>query len=412
MLVFLYNKYKLGSLTESERKTFMSLVRQPEMEETLKKLIDSEFQSIEAQNMPAELIQSEEKALKILTQILAKKEVPAKHSIRKIIGHHWLKYAAVILLAIPISISFWQKKNKKNEMDVLVTSQKGPSTNEVKSGGKRVTLKLADGSIINLDSATNGFLSQEGNASVIKQKDGELVYRLNNNNRIATVYNTLSTPNGMVFRLTLPDGTKVWLNAASSIRYPTVFSLNERKVEVSGEAYFEVVHNPSKPFRVTINNRAEVEVLGTHFNVNSYDEEKEMKVTLLEGKVRLSPIGSGEVVSAKSKILLPGQQGKLSNSLKHELFTIDDNVDIDEVMAWTKGEFRFNNMPVDYLLRQAARWYDVEFEYQLDPSNINLSGLITRKDNISNFLEVITATRKVQFVLKGRKIIVEPYKEK
>lgn len=428
----LFKKYTQGDITASEQEILMGLINQPAMQDMLKELIDNEMEAIYSNELPPELIQTDEKAAVILNRILSdnKKGInlapvadtdithqEANVKIKKSVSYSWIKYAAVILLLVTISVSFFAEKNKQKGPALASTPQKDILLNDIKAGGTKATLKLADGTIIILDTAMNGFISQEGNASVLKQKDGELIYNASNKVEGPTVYNTLTTPSGGIFQLRLPDGTKVWLNAASSIKYPTAFAGNERRVEVSGEAYFEVSHNPEKPFSVNISNRAIVEVLGTHFNVNSYDEEKEMKVTLLEGKIGFSPAGSAEFVNAQRKILKTGQQGRLLNSLLgrangNELINVSNNIDLEEVMAWTKGEFRFKNMPIDYLLRQAARWYDVKIEYRIDPSDITLTGVITRKDNIDKFLEVITATRKVQFVAEGRKIIVEKYREK
>jgi ferric-dicitrate binding protein FerR (iron transport regulator) len=199
----------------------------------------------------------------------------------------------------------------------------------------------------------------------------------------------------------LADGTKVWLNAASSVRFPVAFTGKERKVEITGEAYFEVAKDKTKPFRVKANS-SEIEVLGTHFNVNAYDDEASIKTTLLEGKVKISVPVSGRKSSYKS--LFPGEQAEISKDGK---IKVKGHADTEEAVAWMNGHFQFKSADIKTVLRQIARWYDVEIEYR---GNIDLhfTGQLTRNENVSKVLNELMLTGEVHFKIDGRKIIVSP----
>jgi len=211
----------------------------------------------------------------------------------------------------------------------------------------------------------------------------------------------------------LPDGTRVWLNAASSIRYPTVFVKNERKVEVSGEVYFEVVRNTKMPFRVNVNNRTELEVLGTDFNVNAYDNEANMATTLLEGSLRVSQVQEGQqpiqtAPANQSVILQPGQQAQISfgQPTQQKIKVITD-ADVNKVMAWKNGLFNFEDATLEEVLRQLERWYDIEVVYESKVPDVALTGKITRGVSLNGLL---TALKKMgmHYRMEGRKLIVQP----
>jgi ferric-dicitrate binding protein FerR (iron transport regulator) len=217
----------------------------------------------------------------------------------------------------------------------------------------------------------------------------------------AAFYNTITTPRGGQYQVTLSDGTKVWLNAASSIRFPVLFTGNERKVEITGEAYFEVAKNVSKPFKVkTIS--SEVEVLGTHFNVNAYDDEAVAKTTLLEGLVKVSVPQTGGKLAAR--FLQPGQQSGIT---KDGRISVLNNADTEEAVAWKNGRFQFRSADLKSILRQISRWYDVDVVYK---GNVDLhfTGQLTRDDYVSKVFDKLALTGEVHFKIEGKKIIVSP----
>ena len=252
-----------------------------------------------------------------------------------------------------------------------------------------------------LDSAADGSLAQQGGVKVIKL-GGQLAYQ-QADNTTEILWNTITTPKGGQYQLVLADGSKVWLNAASSLRFPTVFQGNERKVELTGEGYFEISSQvmagvqKKLPFIVAVGDMS-VEVTGTHFNINSYGDEPSVKTTLLEGKVS---VRKGENMMP----LNPGQQAIISQGRDNIQVTKD--VDMEEVMAWKNGRFMFNNADVETIMRQAARWYDVDVVFKGNISE-TFSGNPPRSEYISKLLNVMEATGKVDFEINGRQIIVKP----
>jgi ferric-dicitrate binding protein FerR (iron transport regulator) len=308
--------------------------------------------------------------------------------------------ASVILILVSIASYYYIYTGK---LQGAPLAQKGPSPAEtgIVPGGNRALLTLADGSTIALDSASNGMLSRQGNVKVLKLDNGLLSYsgqgmKKSGNNE--TVFNTISTPRGGQYQVTLSDGTKVWLNAASSISFPVAFAAAERSVSVTGEAYFEVAHDRRRPFKVQINN-SEIEVLGTHFNVNAYEDETTVKTTLLEGKIKQTTKDG-----AFQKTLLPGQQ---SDIYKNGEMSVSTNVDTGEAVAWMQGNFQFKSADLHAVLRQVSRWYDVDIEYK---GNVDLhfTGQLPRSENASTLFENLALTGEVHFRIEGRKIIVSP----
>ncbi|HJS55549.1 MAG TPA: FecR family protein [Chitinophagaceae bacterium] len=266
---------------------------------------------------------------------------------------------------------------------------------DVSPGGDKATLTLADGSVIVLDNVQNGTLAQQGNAKIIKL-DGKLSYDQTNKNSKEVVYNTIATPKGGQYQLELPDGSLVWLNSSSSIHFPTSFVKKERRVDITGEAYFEVAKDPGKPFIVSVNN-SEVQVLGTHFNINSYHEEDDLKTTLLEGSVRF-------VKDATTSILKPGQQAQLT---KNGSVRVVSDVDVDKVVAWKNGLFDFENAGIETVMRQLSRWYDVEVEYNGKTDDLFIAEM-RRNIKLSDALKALELTGRVRFDIQGKKIIVMP----
>jgi len=310
--------------------------------------------------------------------------------------------AAAIITGIILTSAFYLFFNNSNK-DVAVIKQPIALTSDVQPGGNKAVLTLADGTTIILDSAKEGALSQQGNAKVIKLTAGQLAYN-STGNTTEVVYNTISTPKGGTYQVILPDETKVWLNAASSLRFPTTFTGKERSVEITGEAYFEVATLYSKekqkiPFIVNVTSgdgNMKVEVLGTHFNVMSYNDEKQVKTTLLEGAVKVSKNGN-------SVLLRPLQQAQLTKT--NNDLRVTNDVDVNEETAWRNGIFQFNDAELSTVMRQLARWYDVDVSYSGNISADHFTGKISRNISLAKVLKILELS-DVHFKIEGRKIIV------
>jgi transmembrane sensor len=275
-------------------------------------------------------------------------------------------------------------------------------------GGNKAVLTLADGSSIVLDSAANGALTQQGATTIMKKQDGELVYKADSKTgENAVAVNTISTPRGGQYQVVLPDGTRVWLNAVTSLRFPASFTGNERVVELTGEAYFEVAavgkEGKKLPFIVNVLpsfggiGGGQVEVLGTHFNVKAYNDEAAIKTTLLEGSVKMS--------STKGQYLMkPGQQTSVGKDGK---MSLDNDADVDEAVAWKNGRFQFNEADVETVMRDIARWYDVTIEYAGKVPAEKFEGEIPRSSSITEVFKILELSN-VHCKIEGKKITVLP----
>ena len=311
--------------------------------------------------------------------------------------------AAAIFIAVSIGIFLFlpSKPAKQESVKIVVPPV---LNNDVAPGGNKALLTLDDNSTIILDSASNGIISTQGNIKVEKLDNGLLAYKINGRiiaEEDETFYNTITTPRGGQYQITLSDGTKVWLNAASSIRFPVVFTGKERRVIVTGETYFEVAHNDAMPFKIKVVS-SEVEVMGTHFNINAYDDEAAIKTTLLEGKVKVYVPSEGAFVQAK--FLLPRQQSRVS---KNGTINILNNADTEEAVAWKNGKFQYKSADLKSILRQVSRWYDVDVEYKGDV-DLHFTGQLPRSDNVSKLFEKLKLTGVVNFKIEGKKVIVSP----
>ena len=273
--------------------------------------------------------------------------------------------------------------------------------NDVAPGKAGAILTLADGTTVVLDSLGNGLVATQNGAKVLLH-NGQLAYNTNGAAPAEMTYNTMATPKGRQFQLVLPDGTKVWLNAASSLRYPTAFAGSERTVEITGEAYFEVAKLVSSstgqrvPFRVKVNNQTTIEVLGTHFNINSYDDEKTVNTTLLEGSVRI-------VSGAEKAILKPGQQAQAGASQ----IKIVPDANVEKVMAWKNGVFDFQDASLEEVMRELQRWYNIDVVYEKGIPQLEFIGKMGRDLTLANVLSGLEMS-KVHFRIEGRKLVVLP----
>lgn len=309
--------------------------------------------------------------------------------------------AAVLLL---VATGGWLALHNRTPAPLATTTpvKNTSRRNDIAPGTNKATLTLADGSTVTLDSVHTGNLASQGNAEVIKRSDGQLQYASANTSNTpasAMVYNVLSTPRGGEYRLKLQDGTNVWLNASSSIRYPTTFFGKERRVEITGEAYFEVAKNAAMPFRVSVNNAAvgkhtEIEVLGTSFDVNAYSDEAGQKTTLIEGSVKITG-GPGAVT------LKPSEQAINSGN---QLKTMQlENP--EQTIAWKNGYFEFENADIPTIMRQISRWYDVDVEYQGKASDDRFSGRFSRNISLAVVLQILH-TSGVRLLADDKKILI------
>lgn len=304
----------------------------------------------------------------------------------------WIAAASIILIG---SVGAYYYR-------VNTTLQRNIFAADITPGKNKATLKLSSGKIISLTDIGKGSITEDMGVSISKTEDGQIVYEANeqtDKNKIQN--NTISTPSGGQWQIKLPDGTQVWLNALSSLTYPTSFNgKNERRITLSGEAYFEVSKNEQQPFIVETE-KQDVKVLGTHFNVSAYADEPLVKTTLLEGSVQVTQAGN-----KATYILKPGEQSELSSAgIKIE------EVDAEDAIAWKNGYFIFNNERQESIMQKIARWYDVEVTYA-DPEakNVTYLGTVSRFENVSQVLRKFQKTGEVRFEIDGRKIIV--YKAK
>ncbi|AFD05238.1 FecR family protein [Solitalea canadensis] len=303
----------------------------------------------------------------------------------------WAKIAAAasIVLLISIGINSYLAKRASENTELA-------NANKIAPGSNKAILTLSNGQKISLTDASKGTLANESGIVITKTADGQLTYKFSNSTDInaSALINTIETPRGGQHQITLPDGTVVTLNAASSLKFPASFTgLANRKVELSGEAYFEVAKDKKHPFIVQSGSQ-EVEVLGTHFNVNTYPDEKAAKTTLLEGSVKVSANGNAH-------LLIPGQQSILTNN------TVDIvTANIKETMAWKNGYFRFNDDRIDEIMPLLSRWYDVEVNYEGKISDERFSGTISRYKNINEVLAMLSYSNAVKFKIEGRRITV------
>jgi transmembrane sensor len=412
---FLLEKYLREECTSSEVKELFGLLRERgadrivlnNMQEAFKQAFKTE------EPIPEEI--SDRIWAKLKTDMEPVPVVPVRSSFKK-----WLKVAAAVIV-VTLSVYLYKQYNYHEAALQPVVNKTRPVNTDITPGGNKALLTLADGKQIVLENAKSGLLARQGNMDVNKQEDA-LIYNVSQKtgpSPLATdhsllttpVYNTISIPRGGHYRVVLPDGSKVWLNASSSLRFPMVFSGVERNVELWGEAYFEVEKDKNRPFIVTaINdhrsngvgrNNMRIEVLGTHFNVMAYDDEPDMRVTLLEGKVKVSRTDS-RLTTIDSRLLLPGQQALLN---KDDKLSVSAG-DTEGAVAWKNGYFKFSHENIRSVMNKISRWYDVDIAYKGKVPEKALWGTVSRFENVSDVLDMLASTGIIHFQLEGRKIIV------
>lgn len=303
----------------------------------------------------------------------------------------WWKPAAAAAVLLLAGLGIWQGAKTSRQP---VSTMESDRLEDAMPGGEKAVLTLANGQHIVLDSAADGLLAQQGGSSVKKLSNGQLVYDDGEGSAPGEVqYNTMTTPRGGQYRLTLPDGTRAWLNSASSITFPTAFVENTRAISITGEVYLEVAKDEKKPFTVKANG-TDIAVLGTHFNVNAYPEEGGVRTTLLEGKVKVSS-------AAGTRTIAPGEQAHAAGGR----LDVHRNVNLDEVMGWKNGRFLFEGENIAYVMHHLSRWYDVEVgDVELVDDRFYLD--VPRSKKLSDVLKALELTGKVKFRIEGKKVIV------
>lgn len=377
--------YTSSTLNETELQEFLTLL--PSNQSYLKDKILNDLTAKEFDGLT-----NAEQRSQIFNKIIEKKNA-AKSPVAKVIFLTWQRWVAVAAVVLCL-IGLWYIYPANKTATPIIASQKKTVQKEIAAGGNHAILTLADGSTIVLDDAKNGDVTQQGTTKIIKLDSGKLAYINDRQPSDVIVYNTISTPRGGQYEIVLPDGSHVWLNAVSSLNFPTSFSGTNRNVALTGEAYFEVSKNKSMPFIVAIG-ETKVTVLGTHFNVNAYTDEKNIITTLMEGSVKFS--GKDE-----ERLLNPGQQSVYDNTI-HSLMV--KKADVSQAIAWKDGFFEFSNTDLGTIMRQIARWYDVDISYKTTIKDVAYGGGISRKLNLTEVLRLLE-TSGVKFKIDNRKITV------
>ena len=381
----LFKKYLSNNCTPEEVTALLEYFNAPKNEILLRSLI---LENLEA----ADISQMQWCDEREQTYAAIKKQIESeKNKIVPLFKQSWVRVAAAAVLLFGVFAVYkygFTKTSHKQQIAKIDT------TKDIAPGGNKAILTLADGTQIILDSVANGKLTNQGNTKIIKL-DGKLAYSSTGNSS-EILYNTITTPNGGQYQLILEDGSKVWLNAASSLRFPSAFVGKQRNIELTGEAYFEIAKNANMPFNVLVNNM-NVQVLGTHFNVMAYKDESEIKTTLLEGVVKVT---SGGAVG----LLKPGKQARLDNSGNIKIA----DADIETEMAWKNGLFLFDYTDIKTIMRQLSRWYDADISFEGNITHKTFTAQISRNTNLSAVLKKLELTGGIHFKIEGKKIMVMP----
>lgn len=392
-LAFLYRRYTSRTATPEEMKEWFTYMDDARFRQQLEELTDGEWQR-QAVAPEATAVDWDFMFRRIVSNDSGDpvRRLPS----RKVYFLRIAAAAAVLILVV--STLFWLKEREEQPLSELPIEQR--YQNDVAPGGNKAILTLADGRQIVLDTAA-GSIASEGGVTVINLQ-GQLSYEETGGTEYPSVvrYHTISTPRGGRYQVVLADGSRVWLNAASSLRFPSAFPGKDRMVELTGEGYFEVAHRAGQPFRVKAGD-AEIQVLGTHFNINSYADEPVLKTTLLEGAVKV-------LKDEQEALLRPGQQAQVQRQGASAIRVLP-GADLEEVTAWKEGKFLFAGIRIQQIMRELARWYDVEVNYSGPISDEEFFGSISRSEHISAVLKKLEATKTIRFTISGRKVTVMPY---
>ena len=387
-------RFLTGSMSEEERKLFMHQLQSGDAGEELDAAIESALQL--NQYAVADTSNVKELAYQKILDGMEENEtvIEMTEKKRSLFIRYW--WAAAVLV---IAAGVWMYPRFTRSGSSLPLVQEGV-TPAIMPGTNGAVLTLADGSTILLDSLADGIVTTQDGIS-IRLQDHQLSYGQPGDGAGGKIlFNTMSTPRGKQFKLVLPDGTRVWMNAASSIRYPARFGDKTRDVQITGELFFEVAKEPSKPFRVLLDDGSRLEVLGTSFNINAYEDEGNINTTLIDGSVRVESSGVNAVV------LKPLQQAQLRRGNKREIRLLDDP-DIEKITAWKNGAFDFSNTSLVEMMRQLARWYNITVEYPQGIPVLEFEGKMSRTITLNGLLKILDQSG-VHFRLEDTKLIVLP----
>jgi transmembrane sensor len=375
-----------GELSPLEQEQLATWINESERNRRLFESIDDEEQLRRLVLLYEQDMAADNEAI-ILSKI--RQQLPERRPAAAIRKLRWARIAAaaVVLLVLGTGGYFLLKK------DEMPSAAKTETPTDIPPGRAGAILTLADGRKVVLDSLGNGVIATQNGTQVVL-KNGSLAYA-NDPGTAVPVYNNLSTSRGRQFQVMLPDGTKVWLNAASSLKYPTAFNGSERRVAITGEVYFEVAKNEAQPFIVDINDQAHIQVLGTEFNINAYENEAAVKTTLVDGSLKFK--------SMDSVTLKPGQQAILTNNR----LTTNKHADIDKATAWKRGIFNFEDASLEEVMRQVERWYDIDVVYEKGIPDIKFGGKLSNDVSLKGLLKSLQES-EVHFRVEGRKVIVLP----
>ena len=391
-LQYLLARYCDDTCTPAERQELMVLIKENQREADIKQFFEQEMGKGLPAVVPADMQLSPDKA-----EILFKEIVGVQQKKTARVTRMWRHAAAAaILIGVIGTVAYLGvKRSPEKTPPSTVKRSIPPAENDVLPGTKGAILTLSNGQQIILDSAANGKLTSQG-STVIINRNGQIVYDEKGAVSHEMLINTMTTPRGRQYQLVLSDGTKVWLNSASSIRYPAAFSGSIRTVTITGEAYLEVAKNKQVPFVVKVDNM-EVKVLGTHFNINAYPDEESIKTTLLEGSVQVN-------IPGDTKMLAPGQQSQLYKTGPLQLVK---NANLDEAIAWKEGVFSFNNSDIQSVMRQIGRWFDLTIEFEGEIPKDRFGGKLPMNAKVSEVLGALEQTQ-VHFRIEGKKLVVMP----
>lgn len=390
----LFEKYLNNKCSDTEILSLLEYFNVNEKETELRNLI---LQELQRPGEPAIVVRNLDDRLDAVYAGVKRKIGAAEvTAVKKVRLWPRIAVAAAVGLAI-IAAGLFYFRGEKN-----IPDQAGIYKGNTAPGKVGATLILADGKQIKLSDAANGEIAREAGIIVTKTTDGQLLYEIKGAAGTSEKMNTLSTAKGETYIITLPDKSKVWLNSASSLTYSAALTDHGiRKVKLEGEAYFEISKDKSHPF-IVATKRQQTEVLGTHFNINSYADEQSEKTTLLEGSVKVSSL-SAAAQTGEDSILKPGQQAVLNP--KGNIMV--QQVSVNDAVAWKNGKFVFDNESIESIMRRLVRWYDLDVVYENEAvKNIPFTGSISRYDDISKILDKITYTQNIHFKIEGRRITV------
>lgn len=376
----LIDKYLTNTILAEEQEQLFDMIKAKEyradLEKVIKEALDMSFDAKEDEVL-------RERIFGLLQQ--RKKRVP----VYRIPSFRRWGWSAASVVLILVSVLFFQTINKKKEKSVSATA----AIVDFGPGKDGAILTLADGSQLVLDSLDNGVIATQNGVQAVL-KNGQLAYNVKERPSGEALYNTMATPKGRQYQLTLPDGTRVWLNAASSIYFPTVFTDKKRAVTITGEAYLEVAPDPQRPFTVRVG-KTNIEVLGTHFNIMAYDNEEQITTTLLEGSVKITDEG-------RTATLRPGEELQLNT----RQFEVIRNADVEAAVAWKNGWFVFKDAGVETVMKQVERWYNISVKYEGRIPEKQLNGKVSRNASLSELMEMLSFYDDMKCSIEGNTVII------